>query len=67
MKKVSTIRKEERKLRKFIIKNIGSYIKDPKMQEKINQALIADAMLIWIMGDCKWTPSTWLKISERKK
>lgn len=67
MKKISTIRKEEMKLRKFLVKNMGLYSKDLKMQEKLNQVLIADAMLIWIMGNCKWTPSTWLKISERNK
>lgn len=65
MKKISTIRKEEMKLRKFLVKNMGLYSKNLKMQEKLNQVLIADAMLIWIMGNCKWTPSTWLKISKR--
>jgi len=57
MKKLETIRKEELKLRKFISKNIGSYAKDPKMRERLNDALIADMILIWVQGDCKWNPS----------
>jgi len=67
MKKLETIRKEENKLRRFLAKNMNLYPKDSKMREKINEVLIADAILVWVQGNCKWTPSTWLKISERKK
>lgn len=57
MKRIETIRKEELKLRKFIKNNIASYAKNIKMRENLNQALLADSLLIWVMGDCKWTPS----------
>jgi len=67
MKRIETIRKEELKLRRFLAKNMPLYIKDLKTQEKLNQVLIADAMLIWVQDKCRWTPSTWLKISERNK
>jgi len=65
MKKVSTIRKEERKLRKFITENIGSYNKDPKMKDRLLEAMAANAILIWVQDKCKWTPSK--SYGERNK
>lgn len=57
MKKIETIRKEQKKLQKFIAKNIVSYAKDSQLKEKIDQALIMSNILVWVQLKCKWTPS----------
>jgi len=61
MKKKSTITKEELKIRKFIVKNIRMYNSgDLRIRAKLDQALVASAMLIWVQDSCKWTPLKWI-------
>lgn len=60
MKKLETIRKEERKIRKFIRENINVYKKNQRIKEKLDDALIADMILIWVQGNCEWTPLKWI-------
>lgn len=57
MKKIETIRKEQKKLQKFIAQNIVSYAQDSQLKEKIDQALIMSNILIWVQVKCRWRPS----------
>ena len=57
MKKLETIRKEQKKLQRFIRDNIASYSRNLRIKDKLNEALIVSNTLIWVQLNCRWTPS----------
>lgn len=57
MKKLSTIKKEQKKLQRFIRDNIASYSRNLRIKDKLNEALIVSNTLIWVQLNCRWTPS----------
>jgi len=50
----STIRKQKRRLRRFIEKHISN--EHPEVRKRVDQAYDMETALMWALGGCNWTP-----------